>query len=144
MPWCPICNTEFIESVETCPECEVPLRPAPGLDELMFEDRSWTVIREASNSMEAEIIKDFFEERGIEVRVLDRESILTFFLPIAGPGSTCRIMVPTESSYDAVLALRAQKGWTDDELTRYMEEHGGMKDGDSGDYLDEEKPPSEK
>jgi hypothetical protein len=137
MPWCPECNTEYVENIKKCPECKVPLRAAPGLDELVFEDRTWTVIREVSNPMEAEIIKDVLEERGLEVMILGQERMLTYLIGVAAPGSTNRIMVPTESSYDAILALRGMKPWSEDELAKYMEQHGGMVGGDDKDYTEE-------
>ena len=135
MPWCPKCSTEYVETIKECPECRVPLRAAPGLDEFMFEDRTWAVIRETENSVEASIIKDILEERGFEVKILDKHS---YQIPVGGPGWTSRVLVPTEASYGALMALRARREWSEQELTEYMEAHGGLKDGDISDYLDSE------
>lgn len=138
MPWCPECNCEYVEGIDKCPTCKVALRAAPGLDELVFEDRTWTVIRELSNPIEAGIIKDILEEKGIEVKILEAQRMLTYLLGVGGPGSMTRILVPTERSYEAIVALRLQKPWSEDELAQYMEEQGAMQGGDADDYDDED------
>jgi len=139
MPWCHGCGYEYIAGVKRCPDCGLELRDALGLDDPdrgvpASKDRQWTVIREVRDPLDAQMIKGFLEARDIEVTVVNRDPVLTYFRPVGETGSLTLVLVPAESVERARLLLRTVPGWTDEDLTEYMDKHGGLEGGD-----DEEK-----
>lgn len=125
MPWCPSCSYEYVKGREKCPDCDLPLRQAPGLDEVKFQDRRWVTIRCVPDPVQAELAKAFLESNGCEASIRDGAGIARTIL---GPGSTSGasvdILVPEEIARHAASLLRAEMNWSEEELAAYMEEHG--------------------
>ena len=140
MAWCPSCSYEYVPGTTKCPDCGKPLWRAPGLDEaVLFENREWVAIRAASDQVQAEIMKAFLESHGYEVALRNGASGIRSILgsgTVAGADGI-DIMVPVEIAGTAATLLRTQLHWTEEELARYMEEHGHLGDGDEYDDDDE-------
>jgi len=132
MAWCPGCSYEYVDGTEICPDCNLPLKKAPGLAELVIhEDKEWTPIRSVSNKSQAEIIKGLLESNECEVLLRESSGSMPSVIGIGGaPGSVINVLVPLEKAGIAATLLRSELNWTEDELAEYMMKHDDLGYGD--------------
>lgn len=106
MPYCPNCKYEYVDGVESCPDCKVELVSEPPPDEI--EDM--TPIYVAEDPTEAAILRGILEEAGIPVR--ERADVDTDLDVFAGPIAEEAIMVPSTRAEEAknILKNAQEKG----------------------------------
>jgi hypothetical protein len=132
MPWCPGCGYEYEEGVKECPDCKLPLRKAPGLAEMEFDDSiKWTVVYTATDQERAGIIHDLLEDNGINVAVRDSEGPLRSILGGGVLEGDVEIYVLKYKAEEAKKIIESNVEWSEKELVDYMEEHGDL-DEDEG------------
>ncbi len=72
MPFCPGCGYEYRKGIKKCPDCGLPLRDAPLLDEKnQLDANDWMVIYRVSDIHQAEILRGLLESHGIRTAARD-------------------------------------------------------------------------
>lgn len=128
MPWCHNCKSEYQEGVETCPDCGLPLKSAPGLSEVPYNETDWQTVYRAPDSSQAEAISALLESDGITAKVRDSQGALK---SIYGGGvfdGNVEIFVMKEKLEEASRIIENRIQWSDSELTEYMKKKGELVD----------------
>ena len=114
---CPQCGAEFVDDVEVCADCEVPLVAAPPEPDPRFRspleaDEPWAVLLETRDLSEAEQAAAALEREGIPRHVAESEPTeLTVEPPLPdehGPGTQWAIHVPEARLDEARSVLERQ------------------------------------
>lgn len=94
--WCPVCESEFVEGIAECAECQVPLvKSLPDENGVPLTPENWEVVAEMNDETAANLAEGLLLENGIECHVEN----LTFHagaVPISGDLSQIRIWVKPE------------------------------------------------
>lgn len=69
MPHCLRCQSEFVEGVEFCNDCDQSLLagPLPEIIEPNYTDEKWTMFHVCSSDLDAELLKQLLEQSDIPV-----------------------------------------------------------------------------
>ena len=125
MPFCPKCRAEYVEGVETCSDCQVPLvqelTPEDKVDYFEFEE-----LQQVQDEISGVMLKGILENNGVEVVL--RAAKIPWYSGIASTWSTYywgRILVPKEEL---------------ERSRRIVSEYlGSLEDGDAGEEETDEK-----
>lgn len=63
---CPNCEYEYVEGVETCPDCKTQLIPKEEYEGNLVNPKDWVIVFTCSEEYEAEMLKANLESAGIE------------------------------------------------------------------------------
>ena len=110
MPFCPECRYEYVEGVETCPDCgsalvaELAAQQTPEPEPKAGTDDKWVGLLDLGDAVEGSIIADVLESAGIPVWLKSDTTLIVQTAGIPGrPGLV--IMVPSSRVEDAKAAL---------------------------------------
>ena len=96
MPFCPKCRAEYVEKVETCPDCQVSLvQELPPKDEVDYIEL--VELQRVSDEVSGVMMKGILENNGIDVIL--RAATIPWYGGIASAWSTYywgKILVPKE------------------------------------------------
>lgn len=111
---CPECDGEFVEGVEVCADCELPLVEPEAVSEPIPDDRKpvaieddgdWVVLLRTGQLLEADLAASSLEEAGIpHYRQEESSGGLTVAMPAApsaGPGVWWVVQVPAAMAEEA-------------------------------------------
>ena len=130
MPWCPGCGAEYRKGKKKCPDCGLPLRDAPLLDNtVQFNEKDWTIVYRASDPDEAEMIRGLLDASGIKAATRDGMGALrNLYGPMAGGTGEVSIFVLKSKAEEAQEIIRENTDWSEDELAEYMDKEGMLDD----------------
>jgi len=129
MPWCQKCGAEYLEGVEVCSTCNLPLKSAPTLQESADDESEWVILEKVPNLQLAEIVHDLLFASGIPSMVRDRDGALKdLYGDMAFLDKGVEIFVHISRLDEAKELIAGQIEWTDDELIDYMERTGDLDD----------------
>lgn len=114
--FCPQCEGEFVEGVETCPDCELALvaedpRPRPPLPDARLLDAGGesVVVLRTGRLFEADLAASTLEEAGVPYYRQEQSSSGAVFempaAPTPGPGTWWVVRVPTAVAEEARFVL---------------------------------------
>ena len=109
MPWCPKCGLEYIERVKVCPDCELPLRDSPVLEDAKpyLDEEGWVAVVELNDVHEAEIVVGLLESKGINAMARDHLGALrNLYGGFSFFGEKIAVYVPKEDAEWAASIIR--------------------------------------
>jgi len=127
MPWCNKCGAEYLDGVEVCSNCNIPLKAAPGLAESPDEESEWVVITKVPDITQAKTIYALLKSAGIPAMVRDRHGALkNLYGNMSFLEQGVEVYVHVSRLDEAQEFLKRQVEWTEDELVDYMERTGEL------------------
>ncbi len=99
---CPKCEYEYIETVETCPDCGSNLITSEDFEGNLVHHSDWCVACTCGNNIEAEMMKTNLESAGIESLVLS-QSDRSF--PADGNLTIVKVLVKKSDSSEASIII---------------------------------------
>ena len=70
---CPKCEYEYIDGVETCPDCNETLIPVKDFEGNLVHHEDWVVVYSTSDQIEAEMLKSNLAGADIESLILSQK-----------------------------------------------------------------------
>ncbi len=64
MPFCPRCKAEYLDSVETCPDCQVDLVPVLPIEQVEMID--WVPVYQAPTEIAANMVQGILNSRNLQ------------------------------------------------------------------------------
>lgn len=107
MPFCPNCKTEFIEGIEQCSDCQVPLIPVL-IEETHFDAENFELVYCCSDIIEAQMLHSNFESAGIDSYILNQ---MDRSYPGSNNAGLVKIFVKKHQALDAMEFLKALPGF---------------------------------
>jgi hypothetical protein len=105
MPFCPQCNYEYKEGIETCPDCKVELvaeLPPKEQENDSTEDLDLVEIYSLPGLPYAEMVKEAFEKEGIDCMIKpDFLSTSHLARGVGVAGTSARVLVRKEHAEKA-------------------------------------------
>lgn len=109
--FCPACNAEYVEGVETCPDCERELVADPP-QQPDGEPPSWALLVELDSETEAQLLHGALENAGVRAQI---ENLKFHAEPVNfGPMSKVRVHVAADQLEDARKILAEAEARDDD------------------------------
>jgi hypothetical protein len=110
---CPECNSEFVEGVISCPDCEIPLvHHVPDdlteEDELK-DDHNFVLVYNPISSQEVSLIKMIMERENIPYIIKNEPLHKAVIFSIHGPGNI-ELYVAERFAEDTIKILRNELG----------------------------------
>lgn len=99
---CPKCEYEYIETVQTCPDCGSKLITAEDFEGNLVHHSDWCVACDCGNTIEAEMMKTNLESAGIESLVLS-QSDRSF--PVDGNMTIIKVLVKKTDAEEASVII---------------------------------------
>jgi len=105
--YCPNCHTEYIEKIDTCADCHIPLvLRLPEEEELL--EKKWVELHEFSSKTHAEMAGEILKKAGLNYYI--KSNWLSSALQITGPstpGNNAVIFMPEEEIKEAAALIAA-------------------------------------
>ena len=114
MPWCPGCSFEYPLGAMKCPDCGLGLRGLTGKDEIKFRKHRWSMIRQVSDPLHADLMRNFLQANGYDVAVRNGRVSNSRSKTHTTDGSPISILVPFECAKAAARLLRSDGEGYDD------------------------------
>ncbi|MEE8334839.1 MAG: hypothetical protein V3S48_00205 [Candidatus Neomarinimicrobiota bacterium] len=105
--YCPKCNTEYVEKIDTCADCHVALVPALKKEQPL-EEKYWVKLQEFPSKTHAEMAGEILRNNGLHFYL--KSSWLSSALQISGPtapGNNTVIFTPEAELEEARLLIAA-------------------------------------
>ena len=99
---CPQCEYEYIESVQSCPDCGSKLVTTEDFEGNLVHHSDWCVACTCGSNIEAEMMKTNLESAGIESLILS-QSDRSF--PVEGNMTVVKVLVQKADSSEAVTII---------------------------------------
>lgn len=99
---CPKCEYEYIETVQTCPDCGSKLITSGDFEGNLVHHSDWCVACTCANNIEAEMLKTNLESGGVESLVLS-QSDRNF--PVTGDFTVVKLLVQKNDSDEASIII---------------------------------------
>ena len=99
---CPKCEYEYIEAVQTCPDCGGKLITAEDFEGKLVHHSDWCVACTCGNIIEAEMLKTNLESAGIESLVFS-QSDRSF--PLEGNLTIVKVLVKKTDGDEATVII---------------------------------------
>ncbi len=95
MAFCPNCGYEYVEGVQECPDCQVPLvESLPEQPVIKHEDQEYVGLYTLPGQVYAEMVKEALENAGISCFL--KTDVISSGLVVKGataPGNECQLFV---------------------------------------------------
>lgn len=103
---CPECGAEYVDGIEQCVDCEVPLALEADVRKAAGPSPEWRELMVVTDETEAELIRGYLESEGVPCNL---ESLVFHAEPFTfGPLSKVRIHVPSAEMERARKLLESQ------------------------------------
>lgn len=116
--YCPKCNTEYIEKIDTCADCHIALVPALKKEQPLeekslkkeepLEEKYWVKLQEFPSRTQAEMAGEILRKKGLHFYM--KSSWLSSAFQISGPtapGNNTVIFTPEKELEEARLLIAA-------------------------------------
>jgi len=117
MKYCHNCRYEFVDDVDECPDCGIPLQETPpGPRE--YKEVEWVALRDLSSPIYAEMIKEVLDQNNIPNYLSFDFLSSTFILRGASlVGESGKLYVPKDYEEQATEILDSMMDEIDDDET---------------------------
>ncbi|MCK5086943.1 MAG: DUF2007 domain-containing protein [Melioribacteraceae bacterium] len=95
---CPKCESEYIENISICPDCNIDLIPVEEFEGNLVHHADWIIIYTCGDNIEAEMIKANLEGAGIESLILSQKDKN---FPAPGDFSVVKLLVQKKDADEA-------------------------------------------
>ncbi|MGD8781690.1 MAG: DUF2007 domain-containing protein [Ignavibacteria bacterium] len=96
---CPKCEYEYIEGIDTCPDCNTELIPVEEFEGNLLNPKDWIIVYTCSEKYKADMLKSNLEGGGIESIILSQAD--TSYVVTSGDLAVIKLLV---KKTDAVAA----------------------------------------
>ncbi len=99
---CPKCEYEYVEGVETCPDCNIELITVNDFEGKLVHPEDWVVVYTTSDQIEAEMLKSNLAGADIEALILSQKDRN---YPAVGDLAIIKLLSKREDSIEAATII---------------------------------------
>ena len=96
---CPVCEYEYIDGIEKCPDCNTMLIPKDDFEGHLVNPADWIIVYTCDESYEAEMLKANLESVNIETQILSQKDRN---YPSVGNFSVIKVLVKKSDQQSAL------------------------------------------